>query len=464
LPVRLAISGKHHQALRAHLFSGDGKEAVAFALCGRARRSDLELLLVQDILPVPYDACIVRTPSRVTWPGVVLDPILTRALEQGLALVKIHSHPNGYPWFSSTDDESEAIVFPSVFGWLGDQGPMASMIMFPDGKMVGRAMYDWGIGGSLQAIRVAGDDFLFWFGDQAEAVPTFATRIAQTFGEHTFASLRKLKVGVVGASGTGSVVAEILVRNGIGHIVYVDPDYIEDKNLNRILNSTSQDSRDKLAKVEVQKRAAEAMDLGTVVHVHPYDLMDMRALLDLSTCDVIFGCMDSVDGRHLLNKLVSAFLIPYIDIGVRLDSDGQGGIESIWLAIHTLQPGGSSLKSRKVYDQADLEAAFLYRSSPLEYARLKKEGYVKGVPDDRPAVISVNMEASARAVNEFLARIHGFRLEPNSKFAIRRISLTDEDASMNEADGTPCPEMARVLGSGDKKPFLGMMALEVGAC
>ena len=126
LPVRLAISGKHHQALRAHLFPGDGKEAVAFALCGRARRNDLELLLVQEILPVHYGACFVRTPSRVTWPGVVLDPILTRALEQGLALVKIHSHPNGYPWFSSTDDESEATVFPSVFGWLGDQGPMAN--------------------------------------------------------------------------------------------------------------------------------------------------------------------------------------------------------------------------------------------------------------------------------------------------------------------------------------------------
>ena len=89
----------------------------------------------------------------------------------------------------------------------------------------------------------------------------------------------------------------------------------------------------------------------------------------------------------------------------------------IWLAIHTLQPGGSSLMSRGVYDQRDLEAAFVLRDSPQEYDRLKREGYIKGVKVDRPAVISVNMTAAAAAMNEFLARLHGFRLQRNSSFA-----------------------------------------------
>lgn len=185
----------------------------------------------------------------------------------------------------------------------------------------------------------------------------------------------------------------------------------------------------------------------------------MRALLDLSTCDVIFGCMDSVDGRHVLNKLASAYLIPYIDLGVRLDADGNGGINSIWLAIHTLQPGGSSLKSRLVYDQADLDAAFLLRSSREEYDRLKRQGYIKGVNVDRPAVISVNMEAAAAAMNEFLARLHGYRFLPNNAFAIRRICLSDPDAGSTESDGEPCAEMKRLVGTGDQKPFLGMMLL-----
>lgn len=463
--TRLALAGVHHRELQQHLFPGDGNEAVAFALCGRARREDLELLLVREVVPVPYQLCPVRTPHRVTWRGEALDSVLARAVDQGLALVKIHSHPGGYPWFSTTDDEADSTLFPCVTGWLGEGiGPMASVIMLPDGRMVGRCIWDGGIGEALHAIRIAGDDFRYWFSGEASVVPEHGVRVAQTFGDATYSQLRRLKIGVVGCSGTGSPVAEQLARNGVGELVLVDGDHTKWKNLNRILNSTLVDARTQENKTRVQKRAIEAMGLDTCVSAHPYDLLHLRALHDLSTCDLVFGCMDSVDGRHVLNKLASAYLIPYIDVGVRLDADGHGGIDSIWLAIHTLQPGGSSLKSRRVYDQQDLEAAFLRRDSPQEYERLKREGYVKGVPVERPAVISINMAAASVAVNEFLARLHGFRLKANAAFAVRRICLTDPEASMDEGDGMQCTEMASLLGSGDQEPFLGMMRLGSRKC
>jgi hypothetical protein len=459
-PTRLAMAGLHHRRLQAHLFPGDGKEAVAFALCGRARRDDQELLLVREIIPVPYEMCPERTPYRVTWRGVVLDPILTQALEQNLAVVKIHSHPTGHPWFSATDDIADRTLFPSISGWLGDEGgPMASLIMLPDGRLVGRSVWAGAVGAQLEAIRVAGDDFRYWFADREVEVPAHGKRVAQTFGDATYAQLRRLKIGVVGCSGTGSIVVEQLARNGIGQLVLVDDDHVEDKNLNRIVNSTAADAAAAMNKTLVLQRAIEAMGLGTRVTVHPCDLLDLRALRDLATCDVVFGCMDSIDGRHILNKLASAYLIPYIDLGVRLDADGSGGINSIWLAIHALQPGGSSLKSRRVYDQRDLEAAFLLRDSPTEYERLKREGYIKGVKVDRPAVISVNMVAAAAAVNEFLARLHGFRVQRNAAFAARRICLTDPEADMDDGDGDACLEMAKLLGTGDQEPFLGMMRL-----
>lgn len=463
--TRLAIAGKHFRELQRHLFPGDGKEAVAFALCGRAQRENLQFLLVREIVPVPYDLCPVRTPHCVTWRGEALDPVLPRALDQDLALVKIHSHPTGYPWFSSTDDEADSSLFPCVVGWLGEgKGPMASAIMLPDGRMVGRSILDGAIGDELEAIRVAGDDFQYWFAGETLAVPEHGKRVAQTFGEATYAQLRRLKIGVVGCSGTGSPVAEQIARNGVGEVVLVDGDHIEWKNLNRILNSTKFDARAEVNKTFVLERAIDTMGLDTRVSVHPYDLLDLRALRDLSTCDMVFGCMDSVDGRHVLNKLASAYLIPYIDLGVRLDADGKGGLDSIWLAIHTIQPGGSSLKSRHVYDQQDLDAAFMLRDNPQEYERLKRQGYIKGVAVDRPAVISINMAAASAAINEFLARLHGFRVQPNAAFAIRRISLTDPEASIDEGDGTPCPEMARLLGRGDQEPFLGMMRFRSQPC
>ena len=455
--VGLAISGKHYETLRAHLFPGDGKEAVAFAVCGRARRPECEMLLVRDVIAVPYASCH-RSEHRITWPGTVLDPILTRAMAEGLGLVKIHSHPNGYPWFSDTDDQADADLFPSVFGWLGNNGPMASAIMLPDGTLVGRSVTENGISDPLARIRVAGSEFKFWPDVTGIDVPAHDKRTAQAFGEGTYARLRGLKVGVVGCSGTGSVVIEQLARNSIGTLVLVDCDHIESKNLNRILNSTAVDAATALDKPSVQARAIKAMEMGTKITMHPYALSDRRALDDLSTCDVVFGCMDSIDGRHILNKLSTAYLIPYIDVGVRLDADRNGGIDGIWLAVHTLQPGGSSLKSRRVYDQADLEAAFLQRNS-VEYERLKKHGYVKNVDVDRPAVISVNMQAASIAVNEFLARIHGFRFQPCGAFAVRKVALHDEDNNLVMGDGDVCLEFARGVGRGDQSPFLGMPAL-----
>ncbi len=462
LPVRFAISGMHHRALKAHLFPGDGNEAVAFALCRRARRENVELLVVHDIMPIPHDACRIRTPHRVAWPGTALEPILQRAVAHNFAIAKIHSHPTGYEWFSQTDDVAEQDMFPSVFGWLDTAAPLASLIMLPDGRLVGRSVQEHGSGVPLDGIRVADDDFAFWqyASEVNEEPPEHAIRVVQTFGEGTYRILRALRVGVVGASGTGSLVIEQLARNCVGEIVIVDPDHIEDKNLNRIVNSTAQDVSDKTGKPRVQERAIKAMRLGTNIIPYNEDLMNLNALKALSTCDVLFGCTDSVDGRHMLNKMASAYVIPYIDVGVRLDADGNGGIESIWSAVHTILPCGSSLMSRNVYNQADLEAAFLKRTNPESYEEQRKIGYIKGVRVEQPAVISVNMDASAAAVNEFLARIHPYRFKHNKFFAIRRISLSDSEASSNELEGKSCSVMQRMVGTGDQKPFLGMPFLE----
>ena len=50
--------------------------------------------------------------------------------------------------------------------------------------------------------------------------------------------LGRLSVCVIGVSGTGSIVAEQLARLGFGEIILIDFDKIEERNLNRILNST----------------------------------------------------------------------------------------------------------------------------------------------------------------------------------------------------------------------------------
>ena len=456
----LAMTGVHHTQAMNHLFPGDGREAVAIALCGMATSDRRTSFLVQSIIPVPYEACRVREPHRVTWSPESVVPALTAAMNRGLCVVKIHSHPGGYDAFSHTDDRSDTEFFSSVFGWLDTEEPQVSAVMLPSGEMFGRTIWPDHLGEPLDEIRIAGDDIQVWRPHAiSEVTPGYAQRIAQTFGENTYNLLRSLRIGVVGCSGTGSIVIEQLARNCVGELILVDPDHIEDKNLNRILNSTWDDAKQGRSKVEVMRRAITAMGLGTEVVALKADLMNREVIHQLSTCDVLVGCMDSIDGRHLLNKLASYYLIPLIDVGVRIDADGVGGIDQVCAAVHYVQPGGSSLLSRGVYTQADLDAAFLKRENPQQYADLLEEGYVRNSRVDQPAVISINMQAAALAVNELLARLHPYRVESNREYAYRRLVLSDPPASSDSPESNPCPIFSARLGYGDTEPPLGLQRL-----
>jgi hypothetical protein len=168
--------------------------------------------------------------------------------------------------------------------------------------------------------------------------------------------------------------------------------------------------------------------------------------------------MDSVEGRNALNRIAVAYAQPYFDVGVRIDADGHGGIEDIWGTVHYVQPDGASLMERGVYTQDDLDAEALKRTDPAEYRRRRKEGYIRGVPEERPAVISTNALYASLAVNEFLARLHRFRWSTNSEFAIRRFSLT-RDLLIAESDGGASTRLAKLVGRGDMIPLVNMPVL-----
>jgi hypothetical protein len=78
---------------------------------------------------------------------------------------------------------------------------------------------------------------------------------------------------------------------------------------------------------------------------------------------------------------------------------------------------------------------------------------LRGVEEDRPAVISVNMFFAALAVNEFLARLHPYRNRPNGAYAELAGSLS-EMQFYPEAEAAPCQILERHVGRGDIVPLL----------
>ena len=452
--MRLRMTGRQHAELSEHLLAADGMEAVSVALCGR-RGGDA--CSVHELWHMPYDRC-KRQAGSITWSPTDIEPLLRRAAKENLALLKIHSHPGGYASFSPTDDESDRWLFASVFGWVDDDAPHLSAIMLPDGRVFAREVRVGGVLAPAELVSVAGDEILFWPHKEVLDVPEHAKRHAQAFGAGTTSVIRGLTVGVVGCSGTGSVLVELLARLGVGELVLVDPDRVEEKNLNRILGSSFADASEARLKVDVMGRVVASMGIGTKVTKVPARLQTAEAIDAVARCDVVFGAVDTLAGRSVLNRLSRYYCIPYFDVGVKLEARGDGSVDQVAGAVHYLQPDGSTLLDRGVFTQKRLEAENLKDEDPNAYEERLARGYIVGIDEDRPAVISVNMLFASLAVNEFLARIHPYRTETNSEFATQQISLTNT-LWIREAEAGGQQSQSSQVGRGDSMPPLGMPSL-----
>lgn len=461
-PVTLAMSGDQHSHLMSFLFPGDGMEAVAVLLCSRRDGDRRHRLTVREVHDIPYDQC-ERTPMKITWRTDAIADILERATAERLSVVKVHSHPGGYAQFSEIDDEGDGRLLPMIRGWVEAAIPHGSVVILPSGEMFGRVLTDEGTMRDLASISVAGDDLKFWYPNSGTvAAPSFAASHAQAFDDGTIERMQRMSFAVIGASGTGSPIFEQLMRLGAGEIVAVDDDVTEERNINRILNSTMDDAAEKRPKVDVLADAAARAGLGTRVIPLRQSLWHPDVIRAVAQCDVVFGCMDTVDGRYLLNVLSTQYHIPYFDIGVRLDTaktgPEQGRISEACGTVNYLQPGRSSLMSRGLFSMGDVAAAGLRRRDPAAHERQVKDGYIKGVAGHRPAVISVNMLGASLAVNEFLARLHAYREQPNSRHAEVTFSLASMEM-FSETEAGVCPILARRVGLGDTTPLLGQIEL-----
>jgi hypothetical protein len=87
------------------------------------------------------------------------------------------------------------------------------------------------------------------------------------------------------------------------------------------------------------------------------------------------------------------------------------------------------------------------------YRRLIREGYLRGVDEDRPAVVSVNAFFASLVVNEFLARLHPYRNTPNNNYAYVAVNFS-EMQFFTEPEAAPCPLLQKHVGRGDVVPLL----------
>lgn len=449
--ARLVISEADYARLFRHLFPGDGKETAAILICGRTGAAR-DRLCIRSVIEAPYDECSVRTATRVTWPGDYLDRAVTEidAIDGGAIL--IHSHPGGYFDFSSIDDASDALTIPCLqAGARNPAAPVGSAVMVPDGRIRARLYSQTMESIDISAITAVGHDIRD-LGKQAHDRPlAFSAAMTADFAGKTAC--------VVGISGTGSIVAELLGRLGVGRLVLIDFDRVEEKNLNRILYATPEDIG--RFKTHVLRDAIKAHHPGIDIETFETPVSDANALIALSGADILFSCVDSMEGRYHCDLAVQTFICPMIDIGVVIPTrtlEEKVSVADVCGRVDYVFPGGSTLWDRGEITGAGLTAEYIRRNDPDAYARQVAEGYLKGVPDEAPSVISLNMRAASAGVNEWLTRLYGFRHNANANYARCHFSLASGEEEFEATDAGRA--RAATFGQGLKRPFLGLLTNE----
>ena len=189
---------------------------------------------------------------------------------------------------------------------------------FPD-YPVGRVWLENGSFRPMDVVRIVGHRFRFMYttSDTKVDLAIFDQQV-RAFGKDLQSVLKRLIIGVVGAGGTGSSVAEQLIRLGAGHLLVADPQRLAASNVTRVYGSSVRDAG--RPKVELIARLASSIGFGTQIETVDGAITFESVLKQFRKCDVIFGCTDDQWGRSLLNRLSIYYCIPVLDLGVRIDS------------------------------------------------------------------------------------------------------------------------------------------------
>ena len=264
--------------------------------------------------------------------NVSLEPrYLVRALklacERKAGLAFMHSHPSpGWQKMSLTDIEAERDVLAWPAGATGL--PLLGLTVGTDGcwsarfwKRHGRRMRRHWCG----KVRVVGPrSYKVHFNDSITKTPLRKEVLKRTFdtwGHESQNMIARLKIGIVGLGSVGCVVAECVARIGIAQVTLIDPDRVEEHNLDRLLYGTTKDiGKLKVNLVARRMRRSATADRIRIISL-PVSVHDGTAYKAALDCDVLFSCVDRPVARDVLNYIAHSHLVPVIDGGVAVEKD-----------------------------------------------------------------------------------------------------------------------------------------------
>jgi hypothetical protein len=430
-----------------------GVENAAYMLCRQSRTESETRLLVREVIPLDREHVIEASAAHMKIASASFRRAMKRADQEKCCFVFVHTHPDGYPDHSRQDDLEEAPLFRTAYNRIHTEALHASLVFCAAELTAARAWLEDGTTRPIEPVRIVGKRFRYWFsGKTAEPVPHFYDRQVRAFGADLQRLLKRLRIGIVGAGGTGSAVIQELTRLGVGELLVADGEAFDPTNVNRLYGSRVIDEG--ILKVKIAERSVADVGLGTRLQLAPRPISYRSVLSRFKECDVIVGCTDEEWGRSLLCRLAIYYAIPVFDVGTKIDSE-DGTIRSVQGRVTTLLPGAACLfcRGRITAERVGIESQ--RATDPKRAAERIREGYAPEIEDPSPAVIPFTTAVAASAVSELLHRLTGFMGEDRDSSEVLHLF----DATMVRRNSKPsrpecfCAPRASWM-RGDVRPLL----------
>ncbi|MEI9401736.1 ThiF family adenylyltransferase [Mesorhizobium argentiipisi] len=394
----LVFAPEQWSNLRTALLTDANRETAAALVVVGGNYDGGVRVVVRDIEVAEADDYLERSGNIASLSPSFVARALKRARLLGGGLVLAHSHPFQQDvHFSSVDDLAQKTLAPSLFART--PGPHGFLVVGPGGFEArlfdeeGKTLFE------VDAVQEIGRvvNYIDRRLPDAEPREPFFDRNVRAFGRDGQLLLSQLRIGVVGVGGTGSIVVEELSRLGVGQILLIDPEIVEETNLNRLIGATGEDVGQ--PKVTVAARAASRARSSIVAKGVCGSILEEDVGRSLLACAFVFCCTDSHGSRAVLNQLSYQYRLPMIDVGVRIDAKS-GVVAAMSTRVQMLAEGLACLNCYPLLDPNAVRRDLMVDPST--------DPYIVGTFEPQPAVISINAATSSMAVSMFLSAMVGF--------------------------------------------------------
>ncbi|WP_144553577.1 ThiF family adenylyltransferase [Bacillus sp. X1(2014)] len=143
----------------------------------------------------------------------------------------------------------------------------------------------------------------------------------QRIGETGQIKLLNSKVAIVGVGALGTVIANHLVRSGLGYIRLIDRDLVEFSNLQRQTLFDEEDASLQLPKVIAAQKRLKKINSSVTIDAHITDINLDNAEELLTGMDCIVDGTDNFMTRFLINDVAVKYRVPWVH-GAAVSSRG----------------------------------------------------------------------------------------------------------------------------------------------